>query len=96
MTQKKILNFLQQNKPYFQQHFGVRSIGLFGSYAKNDFNETSDIDILVDLKEQKYDSWVSLKLYLEKAWNKHVDIITAGNHLRQQFLDTIHKEIIYV
>jgi predicted nucleotidyltransferase len=67
----------------------VRSIGLFGSYAKNNFNETSDIDILVDLKEQKYDSWVSLKLFLEKAWNKHVDIITAGSHLRKQFLDTI-------
>lgn len=96
MTQVQILDFLQKNKTYMETQFGVKKIGLFGSYARNDFKNDSDIDFLVDLKEQKYDFWVSLKIYLEKAFNKKVDVITNGKFIRQSFLETIKKEIIYV
>lgn len=96
MTQEEIITFLKTNKSFFQKSFGVKSIGLFGSYARDNFNHESDIDILVELKEQKYDLWFSIKNYLENALHKNVDVITTGTHLRKQFLDTINKDLIYV
>ena len=96
MTQQKIINFLKDNKIFFQQNFGLKSIGLFGSYAKDNFNHESDIDILIELKEQKYDSWFGIKTYLENSLNKKVDVITKGDHLRKQFLETINNDLIYV
>ena len=74
----------------------MEKIGIFGSYAKNNFSESSDIDVLIELREQKYDFWVSVKLYLEKLLGKPVDLIATGSHLRAGFLKTINKDIIYV
>jgi len=50
MTKNEILTFLKDKKAYLQQHFGVISIGLFGSYARGEANEESDIDIAVEIE----------------------------------------------
>ena len=50
----EILEYLQQNKSEFHSRYGVTKIGLFGSYARDQNNEESDIDIVVEfLKEKK-------------------------------------------
>jgi predicted nucleotidyltransferase len=96
MTQQEILYFLKNNKPFFEKNFGLKSIGLFGSYAKDNFNHESDIDILIELQEQKYDYWFAIKKFLETSLNKKVDVITTGSHLKKQFLDSINTHLIYV
>jgi len=96
MTQAQIIDLLKQNSILIREKYGVVSIGIFGSYARNNFKHESDIDFLVEFKEQKYDFWVSLKMFLEKLLDKPVDIVTTGKHLRKSFLHNVHKEIIYV
>lgn len=78
-----------------EQNFAVKSIGLYGSYARGEANETSDIDLLVELAEPKYKYLFGIKSFLEKHLNKKVDVTRKGNHLRESFLNTIEKEIIY-
>ena len=95
MTASEIIAFIKSNKTFIEQSFAVKSIGLFGSYARGDANETSDIDVLVDLEEPKYKYLFGIKSFLEKNLNRKVDVTRRGNHLRESFLNTIEKEIIY-
>lgn len=46
MQKQDILNYLRSNKEYYHNHFGVQVIGLFGSFARDEANQSSDIDIL--------------------------------------------------
>ena len=50
MKSEDIIIFLKNNK-YELEKYGINKIGLFGSYAKNQENENSDIDVLVEFKD---------------------------------------------
>ena len=51
MTGEKVINILRKELPYFVSEYGVKKIGLFGSYAKWAPAEGSDIDILVEFEK---------------------------------------------
>ena len=51
MTQDIIINYLTEHKEQFKKDFGITKIGLFGSYARNEAKNDSDIDILIDMKK---------------------------------------------
>ncbi len=66
---KKIVPILKENK--------IKKAGIFGSYARGEQKEKSDIDILVEIKNKKFSLFdlIKLKLYLEKRLRKKVDLI---------------------
>ena len=76
MTGKEIMEFIQQNIDDLNK-FGVKSIALFGSYAKDQASRNSDIDFLVEFKpdEKTFDNYMDLKFYLEDNLNKKVDLV---------------------
>jgi predicted nucleotidyltransferase len=49
MDTKDIINRLQEIKPYLQQEYAVKTLGLFGSFADGSYTDNSDVDILVEL-----------------------------------------------
>ncbi|MBF7081720.1 nucleotidyltransferase family protein [Desulfallas sp. Bu1-1] len=59
--------------------FGVKKIGLFGSFARGEQTNTSDIDILVEFyQDQKtFDNYMDLKFYLEDLFGRKVDLVIA-------------------
>ena len=71
----KILGVLKTNKQYIQANFSVKSLGLFGSYARDEADDNSDIDILVTFNEPTFDHYMDLKFYLEDIFDKPVDIV---------------------
>ena len=73
MTQDIIINYLTEHKEQFKKDFGITKIGLFGSYARNEAKNDSDIDILKDLTDI-YEKKSLLKEIMEKAFDKKVDI----------------------
>jgi hypothetical protein len=75
--QEDILKILSEQKQYLVQNFGVEEIALFGSYARGEENEESDIDILVQFKEgyKTFDNYMDLKFYLEELFGKTVDLV---------------------
>ena len=67
MTRDQILDFLHQHKQEMHDRFGVVKVGLFGSYARGEAREDSDIDIAVELEgERLFRKFFALELYLRK------------------------------
>lgn len=60
-----------------KKRFSILEIGLFGSYARNEENENSDIDIMVKLEFKKgmYQNYCALHEELEKIFGKKVDLV---------------------
>ncbi|MGB0879498.1 MAG: nucleotidyltransferase family protein [Polaribacter sp.] len=96
LTKTKILKTLQQKKGLLAK-YGVKSIGLFGSYSRDLQKEDSDIDILVDFysKEETYDNLLHIYDVLENLFsNKKIDIVTKRG-LSKYLGNYILKETIY-
>ena len=71
---EEILTILDHTKPELERRFGVRRIGLYGSYAHGTQTESSDIDLIVELKEPKFDALAGLYIYMEQVLGREVDI----------------------
>lgn len=69
--------------------YGVKKAALFGSYARGDFDDQSDVDILIERPESMGLSFISLKHDLEDQLHKKVDLVTYGGlnpHLKNDIL----------
>lgn len=95
LTGKHIISQLQADKGYLSEAYGVVSIGLFGSYAKGLANPDSDIDLLVELKAPRFEWIAGLQIYLEKKFNRKIELVRKGNPANQQFEKKVEKELIY-
>ena len=74
MTREEILQKLKERKSYIQERYGVEKIGLFGSYARGEATEESDIDIFVRFDEPKFRKIAGLWNYLEDLYRIKVDL----------------------
>lgn len=96
MQKEDILDFLSAKKEFMRESFGVLKIGLFGSCARGDNNEKSDIDIAVELKrENKGDNFFRLLHFLEDNLGAKIDL-GIEQALKERIKQEIQKEIIYV
>ncbi len=95
MDKDIILNYLKEHKNEFMQKYSVEKIGLFGSFARNEAREDSDIDIFVKMKPDLF-TMVELKEQIERDLQKKVDIIREHKHIKPFLLKMIQKDIIYV
>lgn len=95
LTVTEIEQRLKAIKPYLLQHFFVDKIGYFGSYARNEQNEESDVDILVNFKKPIGWEFFDLKEYLENQLNIKVDLISE-KALKKQLRESILNSVKYV
>ncbi len=95
MTSSEIIDFLREELPYLKKEFGVISIGLFGSHAKGTDGPSSDVDLLVELKEPRFDFLAGLQLHLEDKIGKPIELIRKRPSLSQRFLNRIETRINY-
>ncbi len=95
MTKSEILFKLSELKPILYKDFGVKEIGLFGSYSNDSFTEESDIDILVELEKPIGWNFFSLEPYLEQIFDRKIDLVTKSA-LKEQLKDEILKQVNFV
>ena len=95
MDAVSIINLLRLQKAVLKARFGVKSIGLFGSFAAGSAQPDSDVDLLVDLEEANYLTLFGLEEFLEQHLGRKTDIVRKGAHLKPSFLKSIEKNIIY-
>lgn len=74
MEKNHIINLLRSNLATIKA-FGVSRIAVFGSVARNTAQASSDVDLLVDFERRTFDSYMSLKEFLEKLVGKKVDLV---------------------
>ena len=95
MTKDEILGILKEQRNFLEEKYGVRKIGLFGSYAKGTSTQKSDIDFYVIFSKKTLDNMTGLWLYLEKAFDKKIDIIYEHPRLRTGLKTQIESEVLY-
>ena len=97
MTRDDILSFLKAHQQEMRRGYGVKRIGLFGSYARQAENEDSDIDIVVEFETENKTlrNFFGFKRYLEHNLGKSVDL-GIESALKPVVRDTATKDIIYV
>ena len=95
MTKSDILNKLKEIKPMLTEEYSVKEIGLFGSFASNCANESSDIDLLVELSKPIGWKFFSLEIYLEQIFERKIDLVTKSA-LRKRIKDDILNQVNYV
>ena len=91
------LTLLRQHEPELQKRFGVAKIGIFGSFARGEERQDSDVDILVTFQSGKktFDNFMGTKFYLEDIFRRRVDLVTDAA-LKQLIRDPILKDVVYV
>lgn len=97
LTQKNILNYLSENKILFREQFHIVRIGVFGSFARNEQNADSDIDILIELEDNVsnvFDLKWTLRELLTKQFQREVDICNT-KHIKPYAKEFILKDAIY-
>lgn len=90
-----VLNILRKYETDIKEKHGVSKIGLFGSTARREKNETNDIHILVEFEEQNFDRFMGLSCFLEELLGKPVDLVTT-NGLSPYIEPAIMNEVIWV
>ncbi len=78
MTKEKIFNLLKSNSDMLKK-YKVKTIGLFGSFVRNEQNKNSDIDFLIEFSEFSFDNLFNLKQQLEKLFGRNVEIVSSGS-----------------
>ena len=99
MTRAEIVERLQKEQAYLAAEFGVRKIGLFGSFAKGQADQTSDIDIVVEFEQPIGFRFLELVDYLETVFGRKVDVLTpAGieNIRIAKVARSIAESLVYV
>ncbi|MGE4398166.1 MAG: nucleotidyltransferase family protein [Campylobacterales bacterium] len=97
-TKEEIIEFLKQNRGLLSQRYHVARIGLFGSFARGEQTERSDVDLLVDLDESAvdvYDTKNALKSFLSASFGRDVDI-AREKYLKPYAKELILKDALYV
>ncbi len=76
------------------ESFTVSSIGVFGSCARGDQSDKSDVDILVEFDEPTFDHYMDLKFRLEEKLGRPVDLVLADT-VKPRLKPIVEKEVVY-
>ncbi|MEZ4707364.1 MAG: nucleotidyltransferase family protein [Caldilineaceae bacterium] len=99
MTPQQVTDILRQQLPYLSAEYGIKRLGLFGSYAKGTQQERSDIDLVAEFETPPGLKFIELIDYLEQLLQTPVDVLTlAGIQAirNAQVAKHIQESIIYV
>lgn len=92
----QILAILRERKPDLQKRYPLSELALFGSYARGDFNEKSDINILVDFNA-RIDGFEYIRLAheLEDALTCKIDLVSRKG-IKPQYLPFVEESLIQI
>jgi hypothetical protein len=95
-TTDEIVRLLKKFKDSSASKYGINTLGIFGSYARSQQNEHSDLDVFVILNEPDFFTLEHIREDLELAVNRPVDIVNYRETLRQSFKENILRDAIYI
>ena len=96
MNRDEVLNTLRAHKPTLAERFGVTGLALFGSFARDQANAASDVDILVTFDPPpNWRSYFGTQFYLEDLLGRPVDMAT-NEELRAEIRPYVERDVINV
>lgn len=92
LNSKEIIKKIEGKKEEISK-YGVKKIGIFGSFAKDSQKKKSDIDVLIVVDNPKFDDYMDLKIMLEKLFKRKIDLVIEKD-LKSE-LNYVKKETKY-
>ena len=93
-TASDILAYLRESRERFANRYSVQRIGIFGSVARGEVEEDSDLDVLVEMAEPTFDRYMDLKFELEEAFGASVDLVLSDT-MKERLRPIIEQEVVY-
>jgi len=95
LTKQGIIRIIRDNTDTIKM-YGVKRLGLFGSFLKYSENNKSDVDVLVEFQKDKklFDNYMELKFFLERLFRRKVDLVIK-EALKSEIKPYIIKEVKY-
>ena len=95
MKSKQVISLIKKHRPDLEK-FGVKSLALFGSVAREEAGPESDVDILVEFEGRAtFDRFMDTKYYLEEILGCRVDLVVPSA-IKPRMKPTIMQELVYV
>lgn len=95
LTKKGILRRLEENREKIRE-YGIKRIGVFGSYVRDEQKEKSDLDVLIEFERDKvnFDNYMHLKFFIEDLFRCKTDLVILDD-LKPRLKPYILKEVEY-
>ena len=94
-TTQEYIDLLKQQMPVLKDQYGITSMSLFGSVARGEQQEDSDVDVLVDMPASLR-SVSGANNFLENILGCHVDMVRNHRHLTSLFRKQIERDGITI
>jgi len=99
MTGSEIMRRIREHDDFLLAH-GVKKIGIFGSYARGEARDDSDVDLIVEFDEgrKNYDNFIELCFFLEDLLGLSVDLLTPESispFIKRYIEEEVHYETIH-
>lgn len=96
MREHEALSLLEAHKQEMVRKFGVRQLAVFGSTARDEARDDSDVDVLVEFDGgATFDRFMGLQAYLESLFGTGIDL-TTPSAIRPRMRPLIEKNLVYV
>lgn len=82
-------------KPYLFKNYPMKSLAIFGSYARREADNSSDLDLLVEVEGTIGSRFVDLADEIEEMIGMKVDLVSR-NGIKQKYLEVIESDLVYV
>ncbi|MFH1563952.1 MAG: nucleotidyltransferase domain-containing protein [Nitrospirota bacterium] len=96
MSHSEIIKTLKEFKAKYAQKYGILTLGIFGSVARNTTKQESDVDVVVKMKNQDLFNMIGIKQDLEETLHIPVDVISYREKMNDFLKNRIDKETVYV
>lgn len=96
LNRDSVLSLLKVYYLYNNSVLGIEKMGLFGSFARDEANEESDIDILISLHKPSLLKYSSISRQLEYIFGRKVDLVSETAIHTDEFAKQLSKDVIYV
>ena len=93
-TKNDILNLLEDRRESIRE-FGVKELGVFGSFARNEQRPDSDVDVLVELERETFRDYMGLLGFLETLFGRKVDLVMKDT-IKPIIRERVLNETVYV
>ena len=94
-SKSEYMYIIDRNSPVLRKEFGIRSLCIFGSVARNEQNADSDVDICVDMDAKMF-LVIRLKRFLETILGTSVDVVRLRKNLNPFLKSEIERDGVYV
>ncbi len=95
MKKEELIDILRNYKNERANHYGIMTIGIFGSTARGEVREESDVDIVLRIREPDLFMLVGIKEELEERLHRPVDIVTYRDNMNLFLKKRIDEEAVY-